>query len=484
MPRRRGIHRQWILKSKTRSETLTDSVLDPGSFRDPSSRVFHKGGRVLRGVRGDAAEHWRKLKRSGLLSRLTQCGAIIGTREVPLEEVPGSWGGPWSLVLEHEQVPFVSYPYEWSFRMLQDAAVLHLELLLEALSEGMTLKDGSAFNIQWIGPTPLFIDIASFEPATGAPWAGYRQFCQTFLYPLLLQACAGLPYQPFLRGQVDGLTPRQMRTLLASHRVLRFGALKHVVLHDALQRRFTGGAQLTADRLKEAGFNDELTAALTRSLLKLVRRLRPRRGHSQWVDYTETCTYTEAERAVKAGLVERALTGIADQLVLDLGCNDGTYSRTAVRAGAYVIAVDSDEAVVDQLYTSIRGERRGRILPLVLDLADPSPGIGWRGRERLAFLDRARPDVVLCLALLHHLVIGRSVPLNEVVDWLRSFDARVVVEFVAPTDPMATRLLANKPPGIHADYRIEVFERELDRRFRIRDRAPLSTRTLFVAEPK
>jgi SAM-dependent methyltransferase len=460
------------------------SIVDPGSFRDPSNRVFHRDGRVLRGVRGDAADHWSRLRRSGLLSRLMERGALITTREVPADELPGGEGEAWSLVLEHEGVPFVSYPYEWSFTMLQDAAVLHLEVLAEALADGMTLKDGSAFNIQWMGANPVFIDIGSFEPSSGTPWVGYRQFCQTFLYPLLLQAHRGVSYQPFLRGQVDGLTAQQMRGLLAPRLGLRAGVLKHVVLHDTMQRRFTRGAQATARQLREAGFNDELGAAVTRSLLNLVRQLRPRRRHSQWVDYTRTCTYSDRERAAKVEVLRRAVAGTGERLVLDLGCNDGTYSTVSAQSGAYVIAADADEAVVDRLYASLRYQGRGRILPLVLDLADPSPGIGWRGRERPAFLERARSDVVLCLALLHHLVIGRNVPLVQVVEWLRSFDAKVVVEFVAPDDPMAKRLLANKLSWVHADYRLDVFERELDRWFYVEERLALSTRTLFVVQPR
>ncbi|MDQ4145539.1 MAG: methyltransferase [Actinomycetota bacterium] len=478
-----------ISKSRSPGRQSKPSLADPASFRDPSTRVFHNGGRILRTLRGQAADDWSRLASSELLRRLIDRGALIPTREVRTGELaagdrPVAEGDAWSLLLEHERVPFVSYPYEWSFSMLQDAAALHLEVLLEALSEGMTLKDGSAFNVQWMGTAPVFIDVGSFEPTKGAPWAGYRQFCQTFLYPLFLQSYSGVPYQPFLRGQVEGFTPAQMRRLIAARLWFRAGVFKHVVLHDALQRRFPNDAQATVSRLRDAGFNDQLTARMAKSLLRLVRRLGSRRRPSHWLDYARTCTYTDAERAAKAEVVRRGLVGPAGRVVLDLGCNDGTYSRMAAEAGAFVIAVDSDEEVVDNLYKAVRREGRGRILPLVVDVADPSPGIGWRGRERLGFFERTSPDVVLCLALIHHLVIGRNIPLVQVVDWLRSLDARVVVEFVDRDDHMAKRLLANKPAGIHDDYRIELFERELGRCFRIRERAPLHTRTLFTADPK
>jgi hypothetical protein len=214
-----------------------------------------------------------------------------------------------------------------------------------------------------------------------------------------------------------------------------------------------------------------------------VARLSWRRSESEWGNYQATSTYTDEERRLKASFVERAVSGWGARLVLDLGGNDGTYSRVAAGHAGYVVCADGDDLVLDGLYRALRQERNDRILPAYLDLADPSPGLGWRGRERAAFFDRARADGTLALALLHHLAITGNVPLPELVDWLASVAPRLVVEFVDPADPMADRLLANKPPGMHADYRREVFERLLADRFDVHDRQelPSGTRVLYHA---
>lgn len=227
--------------------------------------------------------------------------------------------------------------------------------------------------------------------------------------------------------------------------------------------------------------------ATVRGIEKLVRKLDRRPPESHWSDYQRTCGYSARDRVAKEQFVAVAVAaGTRPRLVLDLGANDGRYSRLAAGHADYVVAVEQDPAVVDELYRQLRSEGQRRILPLVLDLADPSPGGGWRGVERAGFAERASADVVLALAVVHHLAIGRNVPLPEVIDWLAGLTApggAVVVEFVHPEDPMATRLLANKPAGLFPDYRRDAFETLLAARGRITDRLelPSGTRTLYRA---
>jgi SAM-dependent methyltransferase len=451
--------------------------------------VFYSGGDVLRGLDAQAAQDWKALATSDFFAAAQAAGRLT-----PTEEVTGPEPGRWAAVLRHERIPFVSYPYEWSYGMLRDAAALHLDLLRDALGAGLTMKDGTAYNVQWRGALAQFVDIGSFEPARdGEPWAGYRQFCQTMLYPLMLQAHLGLDFQPWLRGRIDGVEPGQIRPLFGGTRRMLPGVLKHVHLHDAMQsrnaERSTGAVR---DQLKDAGFNRELVLATVRALAKLVDKLDRPPAATQWVDYRETCSYSDDERSVKAAFVDTALRAAgADglDLVLDLGANDGAYARLAADRGAYVVAVDYDPGVVDQLYRDLAKVGDRRILPLTMDLADPSPGLGWAGLERASFASRVRdandgrrPDVVLALALVHHLAIGRNVPLPEVVDWLVGHARTVVVEFVHPEDPMAKRLLANKPEGLFPDYRRDAFERLLGARCDIthREELPGGTRTLYT----
>jgi len=455
---------------------------EPASFRDPANQVFYADGQVLRGLRGQAVADWQALAATRFFSQLVAEGKLCST-----EPVADDHG--YELTLRHERVPFVSYPYEWTFSMLRDAARLHLEILDTALGERMTLKDGSAYNLQWRGAAPMFIDIGSFEQLReGEPWAGYRQFCQTMLFPLMLTAHTGAEFQPWLRARIDGIEAGTMRQLLGGGRRFKAGVFKHVWLQDAISQRMAGtSSRQISQEMREAGFSTELVRATVRALRKLVDKLDWRPPASHWQDYRTTCTYSEEDRQAKLAFVDAVLAGSASQrLVLDLGANDGAYSRVAAQHAEYVVAVESDHAVTDTLYQHLRQEGERRILPLVMDLADPSPGIGWRGRERAPFAARCQADTVLALALVHHLAIGRNVPLAEVRDMLAELGRAVVVEFVDPEDPMAQRLLANKPAGLFPDYRREVFEQLLAERFTItrRQELPSGTRVLYAGVPR
>ncbi len=450
---------------------------DPASFRDPANVVFTEGARVLRGLDGPAVAAWRAVSASAFWAEAQRSGSVVATRDL------GPHNG-WASVLEHERVPFVSYPYEWSFTMLADAAALHLDLLAAALGEGITAKDGYAYNVAFVGSRPVFLDVGSFEPATGGPWLGYRQFCQTFLYPLMIEAYLGVAFQPFLRGRLEGITPSEMRRLLRGRARWRRGVLRHVVLHALAEQRVTGGGEAIRRDLDRSGFGTELSRALVVKLRRLVTRFRSRRADSAWASYRRTCSYDDDDRRAKEAFVAEVLAERRRALVWDLGTNDGAYARTAAAHAEVVLAVDQDDVTVDALYRSLRTEGPPNVTPLVMDLTDPSPARGWRGRERAALWDRGRPDLVLALALVHHLTIAANVPLPEVVDWLAGLGGELVVEFVAAADPMAQRLLANKRSGQHDDYRLERFEALLGRAGRIRRRVDLpgGTRTLYHLE--
>lgn len=460
---------------------------DPASFRDPGNRVFHHDGRVRRVLGAGDAEAYRAVSATRFWAEATSAGRVVATREIPDPDPEGlpaprlGAGSSWSMVLEHERIPFLSYPYEWSFTMLADAAALHLDLLLEALREAVTTKDGSAYNVQFLGSRPVFIDVGSLEPATGGPWLGYRQFCQTFLYPLMLEAYLGVPFQGFLRGRLEGWSPTEMRRLLRGRRRLRRGVLRHVVLHSLAEQRIGGGGEALREDLGRSGFSSDLARATVANLRRVVGCLRSRRADSAWKTYRQTCSYTGEDRAVKETFVAEALASRRRRLVLDLGTNDGAYARLAARHADWVVAVDRDDVTVDALYRSLRADGPANVLPLVMDLTDPSPARGWRQRERAGFAERARCELVLALALVHHLTIAGNVPLVEVVDWLTGLGDELLVEFVGPDDPMTRRLLANKRPGQHDDYRPEQFEALLARAGHLMRRVvlPGGTRILY-----
>jgi hypothetical protein len=309
-----------------------------------------------------------------------------------------------------------------------------------------------------------------------------------FLYPLMLQAYRGVGFQPWLRGSLEGIAPADAARLLTRRDRLRRGVLTNVVLHARLERRYSGIEGRAVKReLREAGFRAELVKANVRKMRRLVERLRWQPGESAWTGYSEDDGYADADRETKAAFVREAAGRRRRRIAWDLGANDGDYARIAAAAGCeHVLAMDADHPTVELLYRALRDAGERQILPLVIDVCDPSPARGWRGRERRALLDRGAPELTLCLALVHHLAITRNVPLPEIVSWLRGLGGEVVVEFPLREDPTVGRLLAAKNEEAHGDYDLERFEGLLGDAFDVRrtERLPSGTRVLFEAAPR
>ena len=423
-------------------------------------------GRVFRLLTERGLADWRALSETPLFAALVEEGKLVPTREAG--DAPFDLPDGIRAVLEHDAVPFVSYPYEWPFAMLRDAALLQLELVRRAIDAGLMLKDATPYNVQFIGARPVFVDVGSFEPLReGEPWAGYRQFCMLFLYPLLLHAWKGVPFQARLRGAIDGITPAECRSLLSARDLFRHGALTDVFLHARLERRYAATNRDVRGELRKAGFRKELIVANVGRLERLIARLEPPDAPSTWSEYGATTTYSEEDADRKLRFVVDAVAAESPGRVWDVGANEGRHARAAAQATDYVVAMDADAVVVDRLYRDLARERSDRILPLVVDVADPSPGLGWRGLERRPLPDRGRPDLTLALALVHHVSIGGNVPLEAFVDWLHDLSGAVVVEFPTRDDPMVERMLVRKREHDHADYRLDWFERCLAERFQV-----------------
>lgn len=459
--------------------------LHPSSFRDRDARVFEHQGKIYRCLSEKSCSDWAALQCSKLFATFVEKGSLARTAAAPdsiakaLHE-HGKWAG----VLEHERLPFISYPYEWCFAMLRDAAALHLELLEAALKEDLIIKDSSAFNIAWRGIEPVFIDISSFErlPA-GEIWRGYRQFCQMFLFPLILQAYKEVPFQPFLRGNIDGIESAVMLGLMSIRDLLRAGVFKHVFLQAKLENRYAATSRNLGGEIKNAGFQKELILVNVRGLRKLIQGLRWRRAHSAWSSYTDANRYDEPALNAKKEFVERSVTVKRRELVWDLGCNTGVFSRLAAKHAGYVLAADADHLCVELLYRALRSEGVRNVHPLVLNVANPSPNQGWRGMERSSLEMRGRPSLLLCLALIHHVVITANIPLAEFIAWLASLGGDLVIEFVSREDPMVKQLLLNKADN-YGDYEREHFEKELQKSYLIVQREELleGARVLYYCQ--
>lgn len=468
---------------------MNGARLEPGSFRDRTARVFRRDQEILRGLNPQALENWERLRSSRFFSRFTETGALVRTEQLSQAQVEqAAHAGElreWAAVLRHERIPFVSYPYEWCFGMLKDAACLQLDLLMAALDEGMVLKDATAFNVQWRGGEPVFIDIASFQPlAPGEPWPGYRQFCRTFLYPLLLQAYRGVPFQPWLRGSLEGIPSDHCWRVLTPRDWFRPGVFTDVYLQAKAEARYADTRRNVRGELRAAGFNSALIAANAKRLRKVIGKLRWTPGTSVWSEYATHNSYEAADAASKQAFVREVAASRRWRLAWDIGCNTGVFSRIAAEHAETVVALDADAVAVERLYQDVKREKIRTILPLVFDLADPSPGLGWRGCERVPLAERGRPDLVLCLALIHHAVIAANIPLDEFMDWLAGLGAELIIEFVTREDPMVQRLLANKDDQ-YDDYQHDRFEQELRRRFRIERQQTLGSglRVLYQARP-
>ncbi len=409
-------------------------VSEPGSFRDPSSRIVHDGERILRLLDQRGARAWHALARTSFFEDAVARHRLIATREVG-DAPPGV-----SAVLEHPRLPLITYPYEWTFSMLRDAALLQLDLLSDALGEGLTMKDATPFNIQFVDAGPIFIDVGSFDLyQPGDPWIGYRQFTRQFLFPLLLRAWADVPFQPWLRGRLQGPTARDMRQILSLRRRLTPSAFAHITLQAQLERKVSGP---TRDRLQKAGFSLGLILANVRRLRRLIERLRWSPSRTAWTDYASH-PHVAQDRSTKIRFLREAIESVAPALVLDLGANDGTYCRVVAEHGCRVVALDADESVLDRVYQSAPAHG---ISVVLCDVTDPSPSQGWRNRERPDIFDRIRPELVIAYGLIHHLLYKASIPLREIVEWLRSFGCPIVVEFVEPDDPLVRVITADKKP--------------------------------------
>jgi hypothetical protein len=447
------------------------------SFRDPESGVTARENDVLRYFRGRAIDDFVFLRDAGLFHELAEREMIL-----PLAPYDGDFepsvAPSGSVVVRQPRLPFISYPYEWPFAMLRSAGLLYLDLLTLSLDRGAMLKDATPYNVQFAGTKPRFIDLGSFERyREGRPWAGYAQFCSLFLNPLILEAYVGIPFQPWLRSSLDGVSAAALSRVLPTRAKLR-----PTIFTNVLAQAFLGG-RLGSATPKELGVSPVIPKkAVLRhvaGLREFLAALRPKRRRSEWSKYEEIKSYTSVARAKKAAFIEEALSRVRPTTVWDLGCNLGEYSILASKYAAVVIAMDSDPMVVDALYESADTSGLG-IVPLVMDLTNPSPDQGWDQRERGGLAARGPADLTLVLALAHHLRLHGNIPTGHFVRWLKRVSKNCVVEFIPKSDPAAERLLAWRD-DVYDDYDEAQFESELAASFAIEEkcRLPDSKRVLY-----
>ncbi len=455
----------------------TTSAQLPSSFRDPSGFLFQRDGVIYRQVNRVYREDYDRLMESGLYRALVDDDLLIPHEEVGLAPSVPELAYK---IIQPEAIPFISYPYEWCFSQLKDAALTTLRIQRKALEVGMTLRDSSSYNIQFRHGRPVFIDTLSFGRYTeGQPWIAYGQYCQHFLAPLALMGYRDVRLRRLLRTYIDGLPLDLASSLLPWRTRLRFSLLSHIHLHARSQRHF-------ADRqvdVKQRKVGRYALLGIINSLESAVKGLRWMAGGTEWADYYQDTNYStqafEDKKKIVAGFLER----VAPATAWDLGGNVGVFSRLASERGASTVCFDVDPAAVEKNYSFCRQAAETPMLPLVLDLTNPSPGIGWEGRERMSLQERGPADVVLALALVHHLAISNNVPLSRIAGFLGDISRWLVIEYVPKEDSQVQRLLATRE-DVFPGYTQEAFEREFGRLFTITDTAPVeeSRRTLYLMQ--
>ncbi len=454
------------VKNKRRAEE--------SSFRDPNGYVYWRQGQVYRQVNIGYKDNYDQLVKSGLYKKLANKGLLIEHREIKKKITGGIYK-----IIKPTMIPFVSYPYEWSFGQLKAAALLTLAIEKISLGYDMSLKDASAYNIQFVGTKAVFIDSLSFEKyKQGQAWVAYRQFCRHFLAPLTLMAKKDVRLGQLLKIYIDGLPLDLVDNLLPLKAKFDFGILAHIKLNAKSELMQIKKSQKEVDIPKKA------LISLIENLESTTKKLNLKETKSEWGNYYKETNYLKKAFRDKKKMVGQYLAKTKAKTVIDLGANNGEFSKIASNLGAYTISVDIDEMAVEQNYKNF-ADKKMTILPLLIDLVNPSPGLGWENVERKSFLKRVKVDTVMALALIHHLAISNNLPFEKIAKTLAKMGKWLIIEFVAKNDSQVKRMLEWRE-DIFDDYNQDSFEKAFGRYYKVvtKKRITGSFRWLYLMQVK
>jgi ribosomal protein L11 methylase PrmA len=412
----------------------------PASYKDPAGYIFLHENRVYRVVTSFGAEDFYATRAHPVFERLIAEGILLPEHRLSLE-APFQGMIPDAVeLLEHPKIPLITYPYEWTFSGLKDAALLHLKIQQDLLANNMCLSDASAYNIQFQGAKPIFIDHLSFKIyQEGEYWLAHQQFCEQFLNPLLLSAYCQIDFQPLYRGTMGGISSKILRKALPWYR-WSFNTLCHVILPDYWESK---PKKLAIDLTSQRPFHRTAYRQLLTGLAHWIERLNlPHAKKTCWANYAKENTYQEMAKQQKIGFIQSFVQETGCKHILDLGCNSGDYAIAALAAGATsAIGIDSDIGALEQAYQRAKKDKLN-FLPLYGNCADPSPAQGFLGKERESFQERVQVDAVFSLALIHHLAFKNNLSIKQIIDYLLSLAPLGVVEFIPKTDPMVQLMLS------------------------------------------
>lgn len=462
-----------VIKEKSNLNTSVSS-----SFRDPSGQVYIHHGEIYRQINRAGYSAYQQLIVSGLYEKLQQVGYLIPHQEVPLDLALTTKA---QVVIKPQKVHFISYPYEWSFSQLKDAALVTLEIAKIAIEFGMILKDASAYNIQFHRGKTVLIDTGSFVSyQEGKPWVAYNQFCKHFLAPLTLMAKKDVRLNLLLKQYIDGIPLDLACALLPLKTKFSFSLLSHLHLHAKAQEKF-GTVEGLAKKVRSISKTQLL--GLLDNLSSTINKLNWKPIKSEWGDYYNKTNYSDEAAEHKKLIIKQLTNQISPKMIWDLGGNNGLYSRIAGSEGALTICFDVDPIAVETNYQKVKRDNSQMLLPLIQDLTNPSSGIGWAQKEREGLLERGTPDLIMALALIHHLAISNNVPLGNIAHYFSLMAPYLIIEFVPKEDTQVKRLLASRE-DIFFDYYIEGFKEKFSNYYRFLQEIQLndSNRILFLME--
>jgi len=434
--------------------------IDSSSFRDPDGFIFLSNNDLFRQINKAGQQNFDFLIDSGLYQQLVKDKLLIAHKQAPKKLFLTENGYK---IIKPQIIPFLSYPYEWSFTQLKDAALLTLKIQETALKHNMSLKDASAYNVQFVGCQPIFIDTLSFEKyKEGQPWIAYRQFCQHFLAPLALMAKSELRLNLLLRDFIDGIPLALASALLPSVTKINLSLLPHIHLHALNQKRM-GDKKIDKTKFKMTKFQ---MISFISNLRSTVENLKIKKGQTEWEKYYTFTNYSNKAFKQKQLLFQQYIKKIKPKSVLDLGANTGKFSRIASETGAYTVACDIDPLAVEAAYLESKKNKNKLLLPIIIDLTNPSPALGWANSERKSFNQRANADCVVAFALIHHLAISNNLPLYLIAQYFSSLGNWLIIEFV-PKEDSKTQILLQSREDIFKNYSKENFEKAFLKHYKI-----------------
>ena len=457
-------------------------IFDEGSFRDPAAKVAYFDDTVLRIVNSNGFKKFEFIEK--ILKKESVSKFLVKTEVLPLDKQHhlNLDKDNQTKVFQHKKIEYISYPYEWSFNRLKDAALHHLKLHIILLEQNATLIDAYSYNIQFNFYEPTFIDVMSIkEYSDGEFWTGHKQFCESFLNPLVLKSKLGINFNNWFKGNLDGIDTGELSKLLKFRHMFSWNVFYNIFLLNYFEKKYRKNKDLKITKNKKLKKNYYLS--ILTNLRGFITNLKAKKELTVWGEYSRDNTYDVEEKKNKYEFISNYFNKTKFDRVLDLGCNNGEYSKLAIQSGCKsVVGLDYDLNAVDEAYLISKREKLN-FLPLYFDVSNPSSNIGWRQKERKGFIERLNFDFVLALAFEHHLAIAKNIPLEDALKWITSLAPKGIIEFVPKNDVTIQSMMKLKG-DIFPNYNLENFKYLLSKYVKITSEKIVSNsgRILFSFE--